>query len=178
MNRDQFLFELGHRWLPRIADVDARLRSDPPPRVADVCCAKGWFSIGLAQAYPKVRIDGFDVDEASVEMAWRNAHNNGLTDRVTFHVRDVSEPTLNGRYDLCIAHQGLHTVRNPIGVLTTMRRLTDRSGVVILVDARVDAARMTTDIATLRTYTLAAGFYRVALLPLENDNLDFYQLYV
>ena len=40
-NRPAFLHLLGTEWLPAIADVDARLRSDPPARVVDVGCGEG-----------------------------------------------------------------------------------------------------------------------------------------
>ena len=63
MNRAAFLYQLGAEWLPAIPDVHARLQADPPARVADVGCGAGWSSIGIARAYPKARVDGFDLDD-------------------------------------------------------------------------------------------------------------------
>ena len=40
-NRAVFLNLLGKQWLPAIADVDLRLRSEPPARVADLACGTG-----------------------------------------------------------------------------------------------------------------------------------------
>ena len=100
-----------------IADVHVRLQSEPPAHVANIGCGAGWSTIDMAQAYPKVRVDGYDIDEASIELAWANARNAGLTDRVTFHVRDVGDGTLNGRYDLVIALKCIHNMDNPVGVL-------------------------------------------------------------
>jgi len=34
--------------------------------VADVARGAGWSTIGIARAYPEVRVDGLDLDEASV----------------------------------------------------------------------------------------------------------------
>ena len=48
----------------------------PGARIADLGAGGGWSSIALAQAYPGLRVVGFDVDEASVEMARRNASSS------------------------------------------------------------------------------------------------------
>ena len=74
-------------WLPPMPDVDARLRADPPARVADVGCGAGWSSIAIARAYPKVRVDGFDLDEASIARARATSRRPGVGDRV--HVRSA-----------------------------------------------------------------------------------------
>jgi len=66
MNRNMFLYQLGQEYLSAIPDLDARLTSDPPARIADFGCGHAWSSIGMAQAFPKVWVDGFDLDEASV----------------------------------------------------------------------------------------------------------------
>ena len=45
--------------------------ADPPARVADVACGVGWAAIAIAAAYPGVVVDGFDLDDASIELAHR-----------------------------------------------------------------------------------------------------------
>jgi 2-polyprenyl-3-methyl-5-hydroxy-6-metoxy-1,4-benzoquinol methylase len=138
MNRNLFLYELGQQHLPSIPDVHARLLADPPARIADIGCGVGWSSIGMALAYPKAQVDGFDLDAPSIDDAWGNAHNFGLTDRLTFHARDAAELTvLNGRYDLVTAFECIHDLGNPVGVLRTMRRLAGENGAVLVVDERV-----------------------------------------
>jgi 16S rRNA G1207 methylase RsmC len=72
MNRAMFLLQLGSEWLPSIPEVHQRLVADPPARVADIGCGGGWSSIGIAQAYPKVIVDGYDLDEPSVSLAQAN----------------------------------------------------------------------------------------------------------
>jgi 2-polyprenyl-3-methyl-5-hydroxy-6-metoxy-1,4-benzoquinol methylase len=138
MNRNLFLYELGQDHLPAIPDLHARLLVDPPARIADVGCGLGWSSIGMALAYPNVQVDGFDLDEPSIEDAWANARLYGLADRLTFHARDAgSLETLNGRYDLVTAFECIHDLGNPVGVLRTMRRLAGDQGAVIVMDERV-----------------------------------------
>ena len=68
-NRPIFLTLLGADWLPRIPDVHARLGADTAARVADIACGAGWSSIAVAKAYPNVRVDGFDLDKPSIELA-------------------------------------------------------------------------------------------------------------
>jgi hypothetical protein len=82
LNRAAFLHLLGHDWLPKIPDVHARLQSDPPARIAEIGSGAGWASIGLALAYPRPRIDGFDLDPPSVALAQANALELGVAERV------------------------------------------------------------------------------------------------
>ena len=118
MNRNLFLYELGQKHLPQILDVHTRLQAKPPARIADIGCGVGWSSIGMAQAYPTVRVDGFDLDAPSINEAWANAHTYGLTDRLTFYARNASDiEVLNGRYDLVTAFECVHDLGNPVGVL-------------------------------------------------------------
>src|SRR2546421_6583046 len=65
-NRVQFVNLLGTTWIPAIPELDQRLRSDPPAKVADIGCGFGWSAISIARAYPLVRVDAFDLDESSI----------------------------------------------------------------------------------------------------------------
>ena len=137
MNRPHFLQLLGTHWLPTIPDVHARLQADPPARVADIGCGAGWSSIAIARTYPKVRVDGFDLDEPSVALARANAGAAGLAGRVAFHVRDAADPALSGRYDLVTAFETIHDMSQPVNALRAMRNLTVEGGAVIVMDERV-----------------------------------------
>ena len=137
LNRPGFLHLLGTKWLPAITDVDRRLRSQPPARVADVGCGTGWSSIGIAKAYPLVAVDGLDLDSASIEDARRNAESSGMADRVTFEVRDAADPSLAGSYDLVTAFETIHDMSDPVGALRAMRDLTREGGAVVIADEKV-----------------------------------------
>jgi 2-polyprenyl-3-methyl-5-hydroxy-6-metoxy-1,4-benzoquinol methylase len=137
MNRPMFLKLLGTEWLPTIPDVHARLLADPPARIADIGCGFGWSSIGMAQAYAKVQVDGYDLDETSIEIATANAQEADLSDRVTFDVRDASEPTLEGHYDLVTAFECIHDMADPVNALRTMLNLAGANGAVLVMDERV-----------------------------------------
>jgi len=137
MNRAMFLQELGQIWLPAVPDVHTRLQADPPARVADIGCGVGWSSIGIAQAYPNVQVDGYDLDEPSIEMAQANLREANVNGRVKFHVRDAGDRNLAGRYDLVTAFECVHDMSDPVGALRTMRGLVNGSGTVIIADERV-----------------------------------------
>jgi len=129
LNRPMFKNQLGSDWIPAMPDVDRRLRADPPSRVADVGCGTGWSSIAFAQAYPKVRVEGFDMDEASIATARENATKTGVENRVTFELRDAGEPGKAASYDLVTAFETIHDMANPVAALRAMRALAAPGGV-------------------------------------------------
>lgn len=137
MNRTMFINLLGTQWLPAIADVDARLRADPPARVADIACGTGFSSLAIAQAYPRVRVDGIDLDNASIELARHNLACSGLTDRVSFGVADAADPNLPGRYDLVTVFEAVHDMSNPVEALRGIRGLLGDGGCAVIADERV-----------------------------------------
>lgn len=140
MTRPLFVHQLAQEWLPAMPDIDARLKADPPARVADIGMGQGWSSIAIARGYPNARVDGFDPDGASVEAARANAREAGVEDRVAFHVRDAGDPDLAGKYDLALAVECIHDMANPVSVLAAMRRLVGPGGTVLIVDERVPDA--------------------------------------
>jgi 2-polyprenyl-3-methyl-5-hydroxy-6-metoxy-1,4-benzoquinol methylase len=137
MNRAMFLKEMGSSWLPAVIDVHERLLSNPPARVADVGTGAGWSSIAIAKSYPKAQVDGFDLDQPSIEMARRNACEARIDDRVKFHVRDAADPKLAGKYDLVTAFECIHDMTDPVSALKAMRNLAGAQGTVLVIDERV-----------------------------------------
>jgi 2-polyprenyl-3-methyl-5-hydroxy-6-metoxy-1,4-benzoquinol methylase len=136
-NRPMFVNLLGSQWLPAVPDIDQRLRADPPARVADLGCGVGWSSLSIARAYPKVTVDGIDVDDASIVQAKKNAAASGLTDRVNFVARSASDPSGRGEYELVTAFETVHDMADPVGALRAMRALIAPGGAVMISDERV-----------------------------------------
>jgi 2-polyprenyl-3-methyl-5-hydroxy-6-metoxy-1,4-benzoquinol methylase len=137
-NRAVFLNLLARQWLPAIAEVDLRLRSEPPARVADLACGTGWSSIAMAQAYPLISVDGFDLDADAVAAARRNAEETGLADRIVFTAADASGPGVSGQYDLVTILEGLHDMSRPVDALRVARGLLTEPGCVIVADELVE----------------------------------------
>jgi 2-polyprenyl-3-methyl-5-hydroxy-6-metoxy-1,4-benzoquinol methylase len=137
-NRALFVNLLGTEWLPAIPEVDRRLRAEPPARVADVACGTGWSSIAMARAYPKITVDGFDVDLDVVAVATGNARETGMDGRVRFAVVDAADPGLPGRYDLVTIFEALHDMARPVEALTAARAMLAEGGSVVIADERVE----------------------------------------
>jgi ubiquinone/menaquinone biosynthesis C-methylase UbiE len=135
--RPMFEQLLGTEWLPSVPEIDARLHADPPARVADLACGEGRSSIAIAQAYPKVHVDGVDSDEASIAAAHRHLTGSGVDDRVAFPVGDAAALEPSGDYDLVHIFESLHDMSYPVEVLTSARRLLVDGGAVLVGDERV-----------------------------------------
>ena len=135
-NRPFFLHQLGQEVLAAITEIDERLRADPQARVADIACGGGWSTIAVAKRYPKVRVDGFDLDTPSIELARTNLRGSGVEDRVQFEVRDAADPGLSGRYDLVLIVEALHDMSQPVEALRAARRLLADGGSVVVIDER------------------------------------------
>jgi 2-polyprenyl-3-methyl-5-hydroxy-6-metoxy-1,4-benzoquinol methylase len=134
-NRPMYMSQLGREYLPSIPDIHGKLSGGKPARVADIACGGGWSSIGIAQAYPSVHVDGFDIDGPSVKMAQKNAKAEGVADRVKFYAMDAAQAT--GNYDLVMICEALHDMPQPVPVLRTARKLAGGSGAVVVMDERV-----------------------------------------
>jgi SAM-dependent methyltransferase len=133
--RPMFASSFVSEWLPALSDVQARLDAGEPLRIADFGCGEGWAGIYIAEAYPNVTVDGFDLDDTSIVAARKHAAERGVADRVRFEVRDARDPSL-GQYDLAFACEVIHDLADPVGVLRAMRRVTGETGTVLVIDER------------------------------------------
>ncbi len=136
INRPMFVNLLAG-WLGSIPEVDARLRAQPPARVADLACGTAWSSVSIARAYPDVTVDAIDEDSASIETAHANVAAAGLSDRVRPAVQDASDPELSGRYDLVTIFEALHDMNHPVEALRAARAMLAEGGSVVIADERV-----------------------------------------
>lgn len=135
-SRLAYLEMMGSTWIPAMPDVHERLQTSPPAQVADIGVGAGWTSIAIARSYPHAHVDGFDLDPASVEIARRNVEQAGLSDRVTFQLRDASDPELAGDYDLVLAFFCVHDMAQPVSALKTMHQLAGERGTVLIAEPR------------------------------------------
>ena len=135
-NRPWLVGSLGTDHLPSIPDLHERLHADPPAKVADVACGVGWAGISLARAYPNITVDGFDLDQISIDIANENAREAGVSDRVRFEARDAGDPSLEGTYDLAIVVEAIHDMSDPISVLSGIHRNLVPGGTLIVADER------------------------------------------
>jgi 2-polyprenyl-3-methyl-5-hydroxy-6-metoxy-1,4-benzoquinol methylase len=139
-NRPWLRGSFGTELLPQIPAIHERLVADPPARVADVACGVGWAGIAIAQAYPTVQVDGFDLDPSSIELARANAQQAGVADRVTHTVRDAADPAAEGLYDLVVVIEAIHDLSRPVEVLAAIRRMLRPGGSALIADEKTEDA--------------------------------------
>ena len=135
-NRPWLRAQLGREFLPSIPDVHDRLSAGGS--VADIACGVGWAAISIAEAYPNVTADGFDIDELSIDLAKKNAEAVGVSDRVNFSTEDVSALLLEDLYDLAIVVEAIHDMSAPMGVLDSIRRMLKPDAPLIVADERTE----------------------------------------
>jgi ubiquinone/menaquinone biosynthesis C-methylase UbiE len=160
----QPLFEtlLASNWFPAVPTIHDRLHGDPPARVADIACGLGRSSIAIARGYPKVMVDGIDLDQASIARARQLLPGSGVEDRVAFHCRNAADPELSGRYDLVTIFEALHDMSYPVDVLRTARGLLSDDGRVLVADEKT-AERFALDAGEVER--LYYGFSVLHCLP-------------
>lgn len=134
-NRPKFMNDYVSKWIPAMPDVEAKLKNGG--LVAEVGCGTGWSSIALAKGFSKVRIDAIDPDLPSIKEARINAKNEGVADRIDFHLSTIEGVNLEGAYDLVTAFECLHDMPYPVQALSRMRELAGSSGAVLVADVAV-----------------------------------------
>jgi SAM-dependent methyltransferase len=149
-------------WLAAVPPVHERLQSDPPARVADVACGLGHSSLAIARAYPKVIVDGIDLDDASIARARELLPGSGVEDRVTFHAQDAAAAEFEQKYDLVTIFEALHDMSYPVDVLRTLRGMLAEGGSLIVGDERT-ADRFSLDAGDVER--LYYGFSVLHCLP-------------
>ncbi|GAA4585952.1 class I SAM-dependent methyltransferase [Planotetraspora phitsanulokensis] len=137
-NRAIFRNLLGKQWLPALAELDDRLRSEPPARIADIGCGTGWAGIAMALAYPLVEVDGIDLDSRGVETARANAESSGVAERVRFRVGDAAELSGPERYDLVTIFEALHDMARPVDALRAGRTMLSDDGWLLIADVKAE----------------------------------------
>jgi 2-polyprenyl-3-methyl-5-hydroxy-6-metoxy-1,4-benzoquinol methylase len=137
INRPAFTHDLPAEWIPVMPDVHGRLTGGRDARVAEIGSGQGWASVAVARAYPGIRVDGFDLDAASVKEARALADEAGVAERVRFVQADASELPGAGPYDLVLILETLHDLARPVEVLARVRDLLAPGGAALVVDERV-----------------------------------------
>ncbi len=134
MNRPWYEQAL-HDALHGVPTVDRPLHRSGA-RIADVGCGGGWSTIALARAFPEATVDGFDIDEPSVELAQANAAGTEVADRVTVRAGDAAQIPRTS-YDAVFAFECVHDMPRPVEVLRAARQALVPGGSVIVMDEAV-----------------------------------------
>ncbi len=135
-SRPVYRTELGD-WFAAVPGLPGRLADGA--RVLDIGCGAGWSSVSIAQAYPAARVDGVDLNAASIGAAQRLALAEGVSERVSFAVRDAA--TMKGAgYDVVCMFEMVHDLARPVEALASARDALAPDGVVLVADEPVAEA--------------------------------------
>ena len=138
INKPALLTELAGSWLPAaLPDICARLAAGDELRAADIGCGGAWSSIGLAQAFPSLRVDGYDVDPATITLAHHNVDRAGLEHQITLLDTDLSSARAPASYDFAIAMECVHDMPDPVGVLAGVRESLRPGAPMLVIDEKV-----------------------------------------
>ncbi len=125
-------------WLRQeLPDVHRRLATAAHPCIADLACGTGASTIELARAYPRARVDGYDLDRPALRQARQRLDGQpDLASRARFLEADISELSTVDAYDLVCAFDSLHDMAQPVAALRACRRLVAEHGCVLLLEPR------------------------------------------
>lgn len=133
INRPSFTHDLVPVWLGAVDGLTETLAGGG--RIADLGCGVGWSTIAMARHLPETEVIGWDNDEASIEVARRNAEEAGVT--VRFEAADAMALAVNGPFDLVTILEALHDMSKPVPVLEAARAALKPDGVLLVADEKV-----------------------------------------
>lgn len=140
-------------WLPKLPDVAAKLEAGAS--VVDVGCGRGLAVIRLAEAFPRSRFVGMDLDERDVAHATEAARRAGVADRVRFSLHDASA-RLPGTYDVVTTFDVLHDSTDPAAILRAIHAALEPDGRYVCVDINCEE-RPEDNVGPLATVKYAAS---------------------
>lgn len=107
--------------------------------ILDVGTGPGIFPIFLCKALPKVWIKGIDLSPLMIEIAKRNALEEGLGERIEFLVDSAySLPCEDRSIDLVLCINTLHHLDQPIQFFNEVARVLKEDGGFVIVDFHRD----------------------------------------
>jgi SAM-dependent methyltransferase len=120
---------LTSRWLPAVPGLAERLESGI--RIADVGCGSGSAVILIAQAFPNCQVVGFDVSEASIQLASQRAR---AIPNATFLAAGVEEIPIESGFDLVTTFDVIHDLANPMAGLRRIRESLAGDGLYLMME--------------------------------------------
>ena len=106
--------------------------------VADIGCGSGHHLNVLASMYPASTFFGYDFAEEAIAEGRAAAKRRGLTN-VEFHLRDVTDLTGTGPFDLVTAFDAIHDQAHPAAVLNGIADALAPKGVFLMADIKASS---------------------------------------
>jgi ubiquinone/menaquinone biosynthesis C-methylase UbiE len=110
-------------------------------RAVDVGTGPGTFPIFLSKAIPGIQFKNIDLSPVMVEIARRNAKEEGLADKIEFEVGSAySLPVEDHSLDLVLCVTTLHHLERPVDFFNEVARSLKEGGAFVIVDFHRDAS--------------------------------------
>jgi ubiquinone/menaquinone biosynthesis C-methylase UbiE len=110
-------------------------------RAIDVGTGPGIFPISVTKAIPGIRFKGIDLSQIMVDLAKRNAREEGMADRIEFEVGSAySLPVEDRSLDLVLCINTLHHLESPVDFFNEVARSLKEGGAFVIVDFHRDAS--------------------------------------
>ena len=107
----------------------------------DVGTGPGVIPIFLSKALPGVRFKGIDLSSVMIDLAKRNAKDEGLADKVEFEVGSAySLPVEDHSLDLVLCINTIHHLDRPMDFFNEVARSLKEGGAFVIVDFHRDAS--------------------------------------
>ncbi|GAA4429516.1 class I SAM-dependent methyltransferase [Georgenia halophila] len=107
-------------------------------RVADIGCGRGHSLNLLASAFPGSAFIGYDFADEAIDAARAEAAEWGL-ENASFEVRDVTDLTGTGAFDLITAFDAIHDQAHPATVLGQVAAHLAPDGIFLMGDMRASS---------------------------------------
>lgn len=102
--------------------------------VLDVACGDATWLIGMARAYPSLRLAGVEHDADWLARAQERVLREGLTERISVERADPADLPWAGRFALVHLQNVVHELPDPVGALADAWRAVARGGSLIVMD--------------------------------------------
>ncbi len=110
-------------------------------KVLDVGTGPGIFPIFLSKALPDIRFEGIDLSPVMIEIAKRNALEEGIGNKIEFQVGSAySLPCEDHSIDLLLCINTLHHLDRPIDFFNEVARSLKEGGGFVIVDFHRDVS--------------------------------------
>jgi 2-polyprenyl-3-methyl-5-hydroxy-6-metoxy-1,4-benzoquinol methylase len=129
--KPSYIGNLIQNWLPAVEGAVEKLNAGA--RVADIGTGHGISTLIMAQAFPNSRFFGFDNHQPSIERANQIAKEQGVEDRVEFHVASAQEFP-GEQYNLITYFDCLHDMGDPVGSLQQAYKALAPDGAVMVIE--------------------------------------------
>lgn len=116
----------------------------------DVGTGPGVFPIFISKAFPEIRFKGIDLSPVMIELAKKNAIDEGVKERMEFEIGSAySLPCEDHSIDLLLCINTLHHLDRPVDFFNEVARALKEEGAFVIVDFHRDTSSVIVGIFNL-----------------------------